>query len=93
MDGRVVTSCLILGVEADGRLHPLREVFVTHGVVQCGFCTPGMILSAKAFLETHRSPSREEVKRAMVGNLCRCTGYMRIIDTIVAAGQRMSELE
>jgi carbon-monoxide dehydrogenase small subunit len=106
LDGKAVNACTVLAVQADGkrvttieglssgdRLHPLQEAFVEEGALQCGFCTPGMILSAKAFLETHRSPSREEVKRAMVGNLCRCTGYMKIIDTIVAAGQRMSELE
>jgi carbon-monoxide dehydrogenase small subunit len=106
MDGQAVTSCLILAVEADGseittiegladggKLHPLQEAFVTHGAVQCGFCSPGMILSAKAFLETHPSPSREEVKGAMVGNLCRCTGYVKIIDAILAAGRRMSEPE
>lgn len=106
LDGQAVTSCLVLAVEADGseittvegladggKLHPLQEAFVTHGAVQCGFCTPGMILSAKAFLETHRSPSREDVKRAMVGNLCRCTGYVKIIDAILAASQKMGQGE
>ena len=106
LDGVPVHSCLLLAPKVDGRevqtieglgsresLHPLQQSFIDHGAVQCGFCTPGMILSAKAFLETHRSPSREEVKRAMVGNLCRCRGYVKIIDAIVAAGQKMSELE
>ncbi len=103
MDGKAVTSCLVLGVEADGseittiegladgeELHPLQEAFVTHGAVQCGFCTSGMILSAKAFLETNPSPSREDVKRAMAGNLCRCTGYVKIIDAILSASRKMN---
>jgi carbon-monoxide dehydrogenase small subunit len=106
MDGKAVPSCLVLAVEADGsnittiegladggKLHPLQEAFVTHGAVQCGFCTPGMILSAKAYLETSRSPSREEVKKAMVGNLCRCTGYVKIIDAILSASRKMGGLE
>jgi carbon-monoxide dehydrogenase small subunit len=106
MDGKAVPSCLVLAVEADGshittiegladggKLHPLQEAFVTHGAVQCGYCTPGMILSAKAYLETSRSPSREEVKKAMVGNLCRCTGYVKIIDAILSASRKMGEVE
>lgn len=102
MDGKAVTSCLVLGVEADGsdiltiegisdgeKLHFLQEEFMAHGAVQCGFCTPGMILSAKAFLEKNPSPSREDVRKAMIGNLCRCTGYVKIIDAILAASEKM----
>ena len=103
MNGKAVPSCLVLGLEADGsdiltiegisegeKLHPLQEEFITQGAIQCGFCTPGMILSAKAFLENHPSPSEEGVKKAMAGNLCRCTGYVKILNAIMAASRRMS---
>ena len=102
MNGMAVPSCLVLGVEADSsniltiegvsdgeRLHPIQEEFVAHGAIQCGFCTPGMILSAKAFLENNPHPSEEEVKKAMVGNLCRCTGYAKIIKDIMSASEKM----
>jgi len=76
------------GLEADGRLHPLQEAFIKHHAVQCGFCTPGMLMSAKALLDKNPNPTREEIKTAIEGNLCRCTGYEQIIEAIesVAAG-------
>jgi carbon-monoxide dehydrogenase small subunit len=98
LDGKAVRSCLILAAEAEGKdiltieglstdgdLHPIQEAFVNYGGVQCGFCTPGMILTAKAFLDTNPSPSEEEVRRAISGNLCRCTGYVKIVKSIMAA--------
>jgi carbon-monoxide dehydrogenase small subunit len=97
LDGRPVSSCLILaagvrnrsivtvkGLESEGGLHPLQEAFVRHGAVQCGFCTPGMLLTALVFLETHPWPSRDEIRHALEGNLCRCTGYTKIVDAIEA---------
>ena len=97
LDGRPVSSCLVLaagvrgrsivtvkGLERDGGLHPLQEAFVKHGAVQCGFCTPGMLLTALVFLESHPRPDREEIRRALEGNLCRCTGYAKIVDAIEA---------
>jgi len=101
LDGKPVNSCLILAPKVNGReittveglgepfrLDPLQESFVDHKAVQCGFCTPGMLLSAKAFLNENPRPSREEVRRAISGNLCRCTGYIQIIDAIMAAAER-----
>jgi aerobic carbon-monoxide dehydrogenase small subunit len=100
MNGRAVNSCLILagqidsseiitieGIAKDGELHPLQKNFLIYGAVQCGFCTPGMILSAYALLEENPDPSEEEIKDAIAGNLCRCTGYKQIIEAIkVTAG-------
>ena len=102
LDGEPVSSCLVLAPRAAGRrittvrglgdgdaLHPLQEAFVAHGAAQCGFCTPGMILTACAFLEEHPAPSRAEIRHAIAGNLCRCTGYTKIIDAIASvAGQK-----
>jgi carbon-monoxide dehydrogenase small subunit len=98
LDGEPVSSCLLLAVRAASRevttvrglapagaLDPLQESFVTHGAAQCGFCTPGMILTAHAFLREHPRAGREEIRRAISGNLCRCTGYTKIIDAIDAA--------
>ena len=95
MDGRPVYSCLVLALDArekdiltieglanDSRLHPLQEAFIEHGAVQCGFCTPGMILAAKALLDENPSPTEKEVKEAISGNICRCTGYIKIIEAI-----------
>ena len=80
---RVVT---IEGMAApDGTLHPLQQAFVDHGAIQCGFCTPGMVLTAHALLLKNPDPSRAEISRAIYGNLCRCTGYQQIVDAIVAA--------
>ena len=98
LDGRPVTSCMVLALSADGRevttieglardgkLHPVQEAFIKHGAVQCGYCTPAAILVAKALLEETPSPSEAEVRRAMAGVLCRCTGYSKIIDAVLAA--------
>lgn len=102
MDGKPVTSCLILAVEADGtsiitiegesvdgRLSPLQEAFKNNHATQCGFCTPGMIMSAKALLERNPEPTEEEIKDAIEGNFCRCTGYRQIIDAIEEASKIM----
>jgi len=98
MDGKTVNSCLVLATEADGKqvttiegladgdkLHPVQQAFVDHGGLQCGFCTPGMIMSAKVLLDEKPDPSKEEIKRAIAGNMCRCTGYTKIIESIKAA--------
>lgn len=95
LDGRPVSSCLVLavatrgrpittvrGLDPDGALHPLQEAFLRHGAVQCGFCTPGILLTALAFLEKHPHAGREAIRAALDGNLCRCTGYAKIIDAI-----------
>jgi len=100
LNGKVVTSCLIPalkadggkittieGLEKDGELHPLQRAFVEMGAIQCGFCTPGMLLSAKNLLEKNPHPTLEEVKTAISGVLCRCTGYQKIIHAIHAAGE------
>jgi carbon-monoxide dehydrogenase small subunit len=104
MEGRAVNSCLVLATEADGkqittiegladgdRLHPLQQAFVDHGGLQCGFCTPGMIMSAKALLDGNPTPSEEEIRRGIAGNLCRCTGYTKIIESIKAAAKNVME--
>jgi carbon-monoxide dehydrogenase small subunit len=98
VDGEPVNSCMMLAVEADGRevvtveglapdgeLSPLQEAFVAHNAVQCGFCTPGMLITATALLRRNPHPTEEEIKEALVGNLCRCTGYVRIVDAIQSA--------
>ena len=97
MDGKPVLSCLTLAIEAQGReivtveglvkegkLDPLQQSFVDHGAIQCGFCTPGMIMTSKALLDNNPSPTEEEIRRAISGNLCRCTGYVKIVDAIKA---------
>lgn len=104
MDGKPVLSCSVLGVEAqgseiltieglarDGQLHPLQQAFVEHGAIQCGFCTPGMILSAKALLDVNPDPTEEEVRLAISGNLCRCTGYAKPVAAILSAARVMRE--
>jgi len=101
LDGKPVRSCLILAVEAEGRdiltieglarseeLHPIQEAFINHGGVQCGFCTPGLILTAKALIDSNPEPTDTEVKEAISGNLCRCTGYTKIVKSIIAATKR-----
>jgi len=98
LDGKPVNSCLVLAVQADGRevltieglaengrLHPIQEAFVDTGAIQCGFCTPGMILSAKALLDENPKPTELEIRTAISGNLCRCTGYQKIVEAILAA--------
>ncbi len=102
LDGRAVNSCIVLAVDADGKeittieglaqvgkLHPLQEEFVNKGAIQCGFCTPGMILSARALLDQNPSPTEAEVKTAISGNLCRCTGYVRIVEAVLSAAERL----
>ena len=98
IDGKPVRSCLTLAVEAqgksietieglalDGELHPVQKAFIEHGAIQCGFCTPAMILTSKAFLEQNPHPTEEEVRRAISGVVCRCTGYAKIVEAIMAA--------
>ena len=99
LDGRPVNACLVLAVEADGAvvetaesatpapgvLSDLQQAFIDFGAVQCGFCTPGMIMSAKALLDEKQHPTEDEIKEGIAGNLCRCTGYVKIIDAIKAA--------
>jgi carbon-monoxide dehydrogenase small subunit len=77
------------GPAPTGALHPLQEAFVEHGAVQCGYCIPGMILSAKAYLDDHPRPTEAQVREALAGNLCRCTGYQKIVDAVLAAARRM----
>ncbi len=102
LDGMAVNSCLILAAQVDGRvvetveglaqkdgaLHPVQKAFVDHGAIQCGFCTPGMIMMAKAFLDENPKPNEEEVKRGISGNLCRCTGYKKIVEAILSVSER-----
>ena len=92
MNGELVASCLILAPQADDKcLDPVQEAFIETGAVQCGFCTPGMVLAAKKLLEENPNPDEEEIKRGISGNLCRCTGYQKIIDAIKLAANRLSE--
>ena len=104
MDGQAVLSCLLPAMKAHGRevvtveglscdheLHPLQQAFIEKGAVQCGYCTPGMIMSAKALLDENPQPSADEIEEAMAGNLCRCTGYLQIIEAIEAATGSRSE--
>ena len=98
LDGRPVLSCLVLGVECegrdvltveglvtDGRLHPLQETFADLGAAQCGYCTPGFLVTAKALLDEHASPTRDQIREALAGCLCRCTGYQQIFEAVEAA--------
>ncbi len=100
IEGEAVCSCLVLAVEAQGKeittieglaqgtkLHPIQEAFVNYGAIQCGFCTPGMILSAKALFDKNPNPTEEEIRMAIAGNLCRCTGYVKIIEAIQAVAE------
>ena len=100
LDGKPVNSCLVLAVQANGRevltiegvaengkLHPIQQAFVEKGAIQCGYCTPGMILSAKSLLEENPRPTEAEIRTAISGNLCRCTGYQKIVEAIQAASE------
>lgn len=102
LDGKAVNSCLVLALQANGRevttieglargdrLHPLQQAFVDHGAIQCGYCTPGMILRAHTLLQENPDPSEREVRRGIAGNLCRCTGYHKIVEAVLDAASRM----
>lgn len=104
LNGKPVNSCLILAVEADGReittieglghndkLDKLQEAFIAHNAIQCGYCTPGMIMSAKALLTRNPHPAEQEVREAIAGNLCRCTGYVNIVKAIMSAAEEQKE--
>jgi len=104
LDGRLVCSCLVLGAEAEGRsvetiegmaqgdtLHPLQRKFIEHAALQCGICTPGFLIAAKALLERNQNPTEEEVRYWLAGNLCRCTGYDKIIRAVLDTASEMRE--
>jgi aerobic-type carbon monoxide dehydrogenase small subunit (CoxS/CutS family) len=106
LDGRSVNACLVLAAECDGadvvtieglsrggRLHPVQEAFLEEGAVQCGFCTPGMIMQAAAFLEENPDPTPEEARAGIEGNICRCTGYENIVRALLAAAERRKKAE
>ena len=106
VDGRPMASCLLPAMRAQGRevttveglsrgddLHPIQEAFLEAGAVQCGFCTPGMILSAKALLDRNHSPAEEEIREGMSGNICRCTGYVQIQEAVVLAAEKMRKAD
>lgn len=103
LQGKPVNSCLVLALDAkdqevltieglakDDQLHPIQQAFVDYGAVQCGFCTPGMILAAKALLDSNLHPTEGEIRQAISGNLCRCTGYAKIVEAIRAASEIMA---
>jgi carbon-monoxide dehydrogenase small subunit len=106
LDGKPVLSCLVLALEctgrsvltvegltADGRLHPLQEAFADLGAAQCGYCTPGILVTAKALLDAHPHADRDQIREALSGNLCRCTGYLQIFEAVEAAMVKISEQE
>ncbi|NQT54711.1 MAG: (2Fe-2S)-binding protein [Desulfobacteraceae bacterium] len=103
MDGKPVNSCLVLAVQANGRniltiegveteqgIHPLQQAFIDKGAIQCGFCTPGIILSAKSLLENNPEANEKEIREAISGNLCRCTGYQKIVEAIQSVSEKNS---
>jgi len=105
LDGQPVTGCMVLAVDCEGahvltieglaqseRLHPVQRQLVEHGGIQCGFCTPGMVLSAVALLEENPHPDESQVRQALAGNLCRCTGYAKIVTAVLAAAEEISTL-
>ncbi len=105
VDGRLVTSCLMLAAQADGRevvtdrglatngkLHPVQQAFIDTGGVQCGFCTPGMIMAAKSLLDSNPSPTLEQVREGLAGNLCRCTGYAKIYEAVMLAAEAEADV-
>lgn len=102
LDGKAINSCITPAVKASGKkvltieglssnhqLHPIQEAFIQHGAVQCGYCTPGMILSAKALLDENPNPTEEQVRVGLSGNLCRCTGYVKIVEAVLTAAEEM----
>jgi carbon-monoxide dehydrogenase small subunit len=103
LDGKTVNSCIFPAMEVDGKnvttiegltdaqgnLHPIQKAFIEYGAIQCGFCTPGMVLSAKALLDENPKPSEEEIRHGIAGNLCRCTGYLQILQAIKAASGQL----
>lgn len=104
LNGRLVNSCLVLGAEIDGQdvmtveglarsgdLHPLQQAFLDNGAVQCGYCTPGMLMASKALLDRNPNPTEEEIRFWLAGNLCRCTGYDKIVRAVMDAATRLSE--
>jgi carbon-monoxide dehydrogenase small subunit len=104
LDGRTVNACILLaaqcqgrevltieGLGRDGQLHPLQRAFIDHGAVQCGYCIPAMILSAKAYLDEHPAPTESQVREALAGNLCRCTGYQKIVDAVLSAARELAD--
>ncbi len=106
LDGKAVNSCLVLAWQAEGaeivtnaglgtmdNPHPLQEAFADSGAAQCGYCTPGMIVAAKALLDRNLNPAEEEIREALSGNLCRCTGYGQIVEAVQMAAERMQEGE
>jgi aerobic carbon-monoxide dehydrogenase small subunit len=106
LDGKTVNACLVLAIRAQGASvttiegvgdprhpHPLQSAFVEKAAVQCGYCAPGMILSAKALLDKNLDPTAQEVRRALSGNLCRCTGYSKMVDAVLSAGRKMRETQ
>ena len=103
LDGRAVNACILLaaqcqgrdvltieGLVRDGRFHPLQQAFIDHGAVQCGYCIPAMILSAKAYLDELPAPTEVQVRGALAGNLCRCTGYQKIVEAVLAAARDLA---
>ena len=107
MNGKAVNSCLVIATELDGAeittieglakdgkdAHPLQRAFIEKGAVQCGFCTPGMIMTAKAFLDLNPNPTEEEVRSALSGNLCRCTGYTKIVEAVLTGAEEARRLK
>ena len=103
LDGEPVNSCLVLALQVDGRevttieglaqdgkLHPVQDAFIDHGAIQCGFCSPGMILTSKALLDANPHPDHKEIRKAISGNLCRCTGYQKIVEAVEDAAKRLA---
>jgi carbon-monoxide dehydrogenase small subunit len=106
MGGRAVNACLVLAMEAEGQniltveglaqgpeMHPLQEAFIKYGGFQCGFCTPGMLLSAKALLDENPNPTDAEIRQGISGNLCRCTGYAKVVESIREASHTIKRLQ
>ncbi len=102
LDGKAVHSCSVLAVRAaghnimtieglatNGKLHPIQDAFIQHGATQCGYCTPGMILAAKALLDVNPHPTEQDVRWGLTGNLCRCTGYVKIVEAVLATAKRL----